>query len=171
MFVLAVFLIIILSVAWHTARLGISPMPSSGRASKAMISLIQISDGPIVELGSGWGALSYKLAKAFPDRKVISYEMSPIPYLISLGLKYFFSLTNLKIVRANFLNERLPINSTLVCYLYPGGMEQVDKRIELYCPAFLISNTFALPNKKADETIRLKDLYNSPIYFYRFKSL
>lgn len=170
MFSIAIFLVILISVGRHTFVLGISPMPSSPRAIRELILLVKSADSPIVELGSGWGILSYKLARAFPERQVIGYELSPVPYLFSVLIKYFFTLTNLKLVRANFLHQKIPVGAILVCYLYPGGMSEVEKKLEEYKSSSLISNTFALPNKKADKIIRLEDIYKTPIYLYDFKN-
>ena len=35
------------------------------------------------EIGSGWGDFTTYIAKTFPDKQIITFEVSPLPYLIS----------------------------------------------------------------------------------------
>ena len=55
----------------------------------------------------------------------------------------------------------------IVCYLFPDAMQRsikiFDDNENIKC---LISNTFALPLRKATEKIDAHDLYRSPIYIY-----
>lgn len=78
-FILPVILIfVLLSIVWSTLRTGISPTKSSGKASRAMLNLVDdcVVDGPIVDLGSGWGTLVIPLARKYPNQQVIGYELS-----------------------------------------------------------------------------------------------
>lgn len=70
-----------LSIVYRTWKNGISPMPSSPKARKAMLDLIPAGfQGNIYELGSGWGKLAFELANRFPQSHVTGYETSPVPY-------------------------------------------------------------------------------------------
>lgn len=169
--VLSITFMACLSIIWSSLRAGITPVPSHRKARQTILAAADLSPlGTIIDLGSGWGHLTLALAKKYPDRTVIGYEISLIPWLTSLLLQRVQGLDNLTLLRANFLSTELPQAALLVCYLYPGGMKKLaEKLCEKPIAAMLISNTFALPGKEPTQTIRLNDLYKSPIYVYRFK--
>lgn len=166
---LALTFLICLSIIWSSLRTGISPVPSSRKARQAILNTAQLApEGVIIELGSGWGQLAFALATKYPQRDVIGYEISLIPWLVSLLLKKIYRLSNLSLRRGNFLHSELPNAALLVCYLYPGGMTKLARKLQEKPSAqMLISNTFALPGQDPDRIVRLDDLYKSPIYVYR----
>lgn len=135
-------------------------MPSSRKAKRAVVSLVE-EPKVIYELGSGWGGLAKQLAKTFPDSKVLAFELSPIPFFWSKIQS--FQVKNLTIYRRDFLKEDLTKADTLVCYLYPKGMELVEKKLTNQT---VISNSFALPNRKPSKTLSLNDFSATPIYRY-----
>jgi len=159
-----------LSVVWFTIKVGISPMPSSAKAKRAILKASEAaSEGAIIDLGSGWGGLLFALARKYPERQVIGYELSWLPWAFSHLYKIFYRLHNVTIHRQNFLAADISSASLLVCYLFPEGMSKLQKKlIEEKCSnTLLISSTFALPDAEPTETIRLDDLYNTPIYSYQ----
>jgi hypothetical protein len=163
-------LVITISLIYSTFKLGISPMPSSRKANNAMVDLLELTDtGPIIDLGSGWGNFVIRVATINPDRKVIGYEASLLPWLVSTLLKRILRLDNLTIYKENFFNADLSGASVLICYLYPQAMERIQNklRIEQSNVGFLISNNFALPSQKPDKIIQIDDFYQSPIYLYK----
>ena len=169
MFVIMV--IAAISIVWSTLRLGISPMPSSKQACSAMLQLIdETSDGPIYDLGSGWGGMLISLAKKYPNRTIIGYELSPLPWLTTLVLIRVFGLSNIELYRKNFLQADLSCASVLVCYLFPKGMAELEAKLKKEGGVdYLISHHFALPSCKSIKEVKLNDLYKTPIYLYEFK--
>jgi len=157
------------SVVWFTITIGISPMPSSAKAKRAILSASEAAgDGTIIDLGSGWGGLVFALARKYPERPVIGYELSWLPWAYSHLYKIFYRLHNVEIRRQNFLMADISKASLLVCYLFPEGMMKLQKKLaEEPCSGVtLISSTFALPEHEPIDTIRLGDLYHTPIYIY-----
>ncbi|MEM9102454.1 MAG: class I SAM-dependent methyltransferase [Pseudomonadota bacterium] len=147
-------------------------MPSSTKARQAIIQLAYATGtDTIFELGSGWGNLLIPLAKAYPERKIIGYELSLIPFLVSVILKKVLALKNVHIYRQNFLHADLARASVIICYLFPEGMQKVEEKLNVKNAKheYLISNTFALPSHKPSRVIRLNDLYKSPVYLYKLK--
>jgi len=135
-----------------------------------MLTLIaETGTGAIIDLGSGWGNFVIPIAKSHPQRQVIGYELSLLPWLMSLLLKKLFGLKNLSLYRENFYKVNLPPASVIVCYLYPQAMSKIQAKLLLERPKvdFLISNNFALPSWQADKVIKLNDFYKSPIYLYK----
>lgn len=163
-------MLICVSLIYSTLALGISPMPSSKKAVIAMLKLIdETGTGPIIDLGSGWGNFVIRLAKRKPQRQVIGYELSFLPWFTSILLKKIFRLKNLTLHRQSFYSVKLPKASVLVCYLYPEAMNKIQHNLTLTQPNvyFLISHNFALPSWQADKVIQLDDFYRSPIYLYK----
>jgi hypothetical protein len=186
-------LIVTISIIYSSLRFGISPMPSSRKAYSAMFQLIDTvsgsedvstlsstiasthsstlnlkNNGPIIDLGSGWGNLVLRIAKRYPNKEVIGYEMSILPWLTSVLLKKTFGLNNLTLHRQDFYNVKFPAKSVLVCYLFPEAMAKIStKLLEQSEVHFLISNNFALPGFQLCKTIQLNDFYKSPIYLYK----
>ena len=170
--VLALTFLFCLSVVWGSFRAGITPVPSSRKARRIMLEQAELApDGTMIELGSGWGHLALSLARRFPQRKVIGYELSVLPWLTSLILKQLLGVHNLTLYRNNFLDQKLPDATLAVCYLYPEGMNKLAAKLRQENPQIdvLLSNTFALPGTEPEQIIRIDDLYRSPIYIYRLK--
>jgi len=129
----------------------------------------ETGSGAIIDLGSGWGNFVIPMAKKNPQRQVIGYELSLLPWLTSTLLKKILGLKNLTLYRQNFYNTNLPAASVLVCYLYPEAMSKIKDKLLLEQPEidFLISNNFALPSWQYYKVIQLDDFYKSPIYLYK----
>lgn len=167
--VLVAAMLVMASIVWTTLRVGISPMPSSALARRAMLAAAAGAPrGTIIDLGSGWGSLAIRCARAWPERTVIGYELSWVPWLVSMLAKQLLRLHNLELRRADFLQADLGGAAVLLCYLFPRGMHDLAHKLrgEGLHPR-VISNTFALPSFEPDEVIHLQDLYRSRIYLYR----
>ena len=165
-------LIIAISIVWSTLKTGISPMLSSSKACQTMLAEINTDEkGALIDLGSGWGTLVIAVAKKYPDKLVIGYELSWFPWVISVLLKYSLGLDNLALYRKNFKNADLSNASTLLCYLYPGAMIALEDKLKHDVPKniTIVSNTFALPSYKPTRVIKLKDFYKTPIYVYHWQ--
>ncbi|WP_404340342.1 class I SAM-dependent methyltransferase [Pseudoalteromonas mariniglutinosa] len=161
---------IAISIVWSTLILGISPMPSSNKARHAMLKLTEeTGDGRIFELGSGWGNIVLALAKKYPDREIVGYELSLVPWLTSILVTKIYGVNNVKIYRKNFLAADLSEASVILCYLFPAGMNTIEKKLtsQPETANYLISNNFALMSQVPHKTIVLNDLYHSPIYLYK----
>ena len=135
--------------------------------------MVQLADetgtGPIIDLGSGWGTFVIHIAKRYPQRQIVGYELSVLPWLMSKFLKNILGLKNLTLHRQDFYNANLSAASVLVCYLFPEAMDKINNKLLLEQPDvdFLISNNFALPSWQSYKVIQLDDFYKSPIYLYK----
>ncbi len=156
------------SIIFTTLRIGASPMPSSRKMRHAIMCLMEDSQHrTLIDLGSGWGTMVTTLAIKFPERKIIGYEISFIPWVFSLAVKYFLQLKNLTLHHKNFLKVHLS-DAALICYLLPKNMISLEKKLkqDKTTSSLLVSNTFALPSYKPLKVIRINDIYKSPIYLY-----
>ena len=162
------------SIIWSTVAVGISPMPSSKKARQAMMELIEsvepdIEEGAIIDLGSGWGSLVIPLARRYPHRQVVGYEVSLVPWLVTLLMGKLLGIKNLTVSRKNFLTADLSSASILVCYLFSSSMASLESKLleSNRGKQYLFSNNFAMPTLKADKMVKINDFYQSPIYQYR----
>jgi hypothetical protein len=161
-----------ISIVLFAFTTGIGPVPTSAKAAQAMLDAVgSAPPGRIVDLGSGWGTLAIACARRFPQREVVGYERSWVPWAVASLACRALRLRNLSFHRADFLQASLSgENTVLPCYLFRAGMKRVaDKLAREGPPALLVSNTFALPSATPDEVTRLDDLYRTRIYVYRWR--
>lgn len=163
-----------LSLVWSTVRSGMSPMPSSRAARAAVLEALQGTNGPIADLGSGWGHLAIAVARQYPDRKVVGYELSWLPWLTSVVATRLLGLGNLHFRRTDAF-EALASGQpfavgTIVCYLHGPGMTRLFDTLTRHDTAvqWIISNNFALPGLTPEHRWRLRDFHGSPVYRYRW---
>jgi ribosomal protein L11 methylase PrmA len=167
-----IFLAAVALIILQTILNGISPMPSTNKVRSEMLRLICDLDTPhkIIDLGSGWGNLSFAFARKFSLAKVIGYENSLVPYLFSVCLNCIFKYNNLQFHFYNFFKISFNDADLIVCYLFPGAMKLLEQKFqqELKPGAVVVTNTFALPNKKPFNVIQVNDFYRTKIYLYVF---
>lgn len=160
----------LISIVVTTLKVGISPMPSSRKACKAIASAIPTNThGQIIDLGSGWGNVVFSLAQSFPQAEIKGIELSPIPWAVSRLGAFFSGSSNLEIKRGNFRDVKLDNAEVVVCYLFPDGMTYLKTKFEneLKPEAVIVSNTFRLAGWEPEEVITLNDIHQTPIYRYR----
>lgn len=170
--VLGVVLVVAASILWSTLRTGMPPMPSIGRAPEAMLAMVPESPGgAIVDMGSGWGTLAIRFARRFPHIRVVGYEVSFFPWLVSVLLARLMRLQNLRFHRRDFREADLEGVAVVLCYLMPGGMQAVQQRLA-HDPGsvrWVISHCFALRGREPEAVKELPDLYATPVYRYRYQ--
>jgi hypothetical protein len=166
---LALLLAGMLSIVFHTLKTGISPMPTSGKVRRQMLSLLpEELEGTLLELGSGWGSLAFALADRCPRARVVAFELSPLPHAFSRLRQRLAPRPNLQLVREDFFRASFAEASAVVCYLYPGAMSRLAPKLtqELAPGTRILSHTFALRRWKPLRTLAVDDLYRTPIYLY-----
>lgn len=168
--VLAAVVAAALSIILYTLRLGISPMPTSPRVRRVLLPLVPPElQGTVLELGSGWGSLAFALADRCPRAQVVAYELSPVPYAFAQLRQLLRPRPNLRLVRQDFFQAPFSEASAVVCYLFPGAMARLEPRLvqELRPEALVFTHTFALRGWTPGQTLRVEDLYRTPVYVYR----
>ncbi len=162
----------LVSIVMWSIRNGIAPMPTSIKAKKCLMDILPHPlQGPIYELGFGWGTLAYPLAKRYPASQIFGYETSPIPYWVARLRSVFAQQANLHLQKRDFFQVPLADASLVVCYLYPGAMRRLKVKFEaeLKSGTWVVSNTFAVPGWKPVKTLIVPDLYHTNIYLYRIE--
>jgi 16S rRNA A1518/A1519 N6-dimethyltransferase RsmA/KsgA/DIM1 with predicted DNA glycosylase/AP lyase activity len=157
-----------MSIVINTLKIGISPMFSSTKVIQFFLKNINLyNKNTIVDLGSGWGIFALVVAKNFPDKKVVGYELSPFPFYFSKLLTFLFQTKNLHFYKKDFLKEDFSSDSFYFTYLYTKGMQKLEEKIIVdNQKLLLISSTFALHTIKASKKEILDDIFKTPIYIY-----
>jgi len=188
----------------QTFRLGAPPMPSNGKIRHAVSHLVATElvnagrrNTRIVELGSGWGGLTRRLAAEQPDVPVLGVERSVIPLLWSVLMQRVRGPVNARFQYGDVVESSLvglldgptlhestrPAEqgsetagrtiggrTILVCYLSSEHMKRIGHRIgerRLGREVVLISAAFALYPYEPDRVETLDDLYRTRVYVYR----
>ena len=166
---LAVLLFAMVSIAWSTFRLGISPMPSSPKVRALVLSLVpEDFQGTLYELGAGWGSLAFPLADRCPKARVVAFELSLLPFAFCWLRQRLKPRPNLELRREDFFQASFSEAAIVVCYLYRGGMARLGPKLSRELPpnAQILSHTFALHGWRPRETHVVPDLYRTPVYVY-----
>jgi trans-aconitate methyltransferase len=159
-----------LLIVVYTAITGLMPVPTSRAARSAMLAALPPEvRGTIVELGSGWGGLTLVLAERYPESRVFGYELSPLPWLTSRLRQTLARQSNLVLRRQDFFQVALADVSLAICFLFPGGMEQLKAKLqaELAPGALVVSNTHPVPGWEPTRILRVEDQFATRIYLYR----
>jgi len=149
---------------------GISPVPSSRTSRKAILaSLPENPSGTVYELGAGWGTLAFPLARRYPGKEVVAYELSPLPWLFMKLRWHLTGPRNLNIRRRNFLRANLASAGLIICYLHPQALEKLVPKLEkeLASEALIISNTFHFPGWVPSFVQQLEDTMCPELLFYQ----
>jgi hypothetical protein len=152
---------------------GISPVSSTHKSRRKIIQTVAPDmKGFIYELGAGWGALAFPLARRCPGAIIVAYELSPVPWLYLKIRTLLLGPRNLKIVRRNFLKDNLSKATLVVCYLYPGAMRRLSSKLarELDSDALVISNTFEIPAWTPTIIQNLEDVMCPQIFHYKMEN-
>lgn len=158
-------LLVVLSICFDTARLGISPMPTSKKARGVVRTTIRESS-KVYELGSGWGTLAIELSQS---NEVIALEKAWVPWLFS-KLNNAVRGGTVKILRQNIYSLKYSDADVIFCYLYPGAMRKLAPKLEkeLKMGATVLSNTFQIPGRTPAEVLEINDWFRTKIYVYHF---
>ena len=159
----------VLLIAGYSLRTGVPPMSSSPAARQAVLALLpERVDGPIADLGSGWGALAEALADRYPQNPVIGYELSPIPYAVAWIRLRLRPRPNLRYRRADFLREDLGEFRAVTCYLMIPAMKPLAAKLrdELRPGSVIVCNAFALRGWEPDRAIPVAAAGGAMFYRY-----
>ncbi|MCK5296298.1 MAG: hypothetical protein KAJ75_05370 [Alphaproteobacteria bacterium] len=172
---LIIFIVLLLATAFSfilAPFAGSPPIPSTPKTCQAMIDAIHKYDPDgevIIEVGFAWAGLSIKLAKTFPNRKIIAYEISPFPYLMGRIRKCFSrNVGNLTLCYGNAFKafEKGSLKpDTIVFYL----CDSISEKAKVCMPAaknLVLANTYAVPDTEPSEVINVGDIANSKLYCY-----
>jgi trans-aconitate methyltransferase len=153
----------------YTVLTGISPVPTTPAVKEKMLEVApEHIDGLILDLGSGWGALTFAFARKYPHSRVIGYELSPLPLCFCYLRQCLRPLPNLTFQRGDYRNVPFDQAELVVCYLFIRGMRELRPKLEheLNAGSVVISNTFSVPGWAADQVWTAEDQYSTQVFVY-----
>ena len=149
---------------------GASPLPTSAAVRDTMIGLLPDDiNGPIYELGAGWGGLAVALARRYPSTPVTAFEVSPLPWAFSRLRLLMGGPGNLTFKLGDFHRADLGDAGLVTCYLPPPAIDKLNSKLatELTPGALVLSNTFALRGWRPIDEKTAPDRHLSRVYLYR----
>lgn len=168
--VLGLVLLAIGLVFYSTVVTGASPLPSSSATREAMLSVLPDSiDGPIYELGSGWGGLAVALARRYPDQPVNAFEVSVLPWAFAKLRRLLGGPSNLEFRYGDFHRADLTDAALVSCYLTPPVMAKLKPKLEaeLKAGALVLCNTFAIRGWQPAATAVARDRHRNEVFLYK----
>jgi hypothetical protein len=159
------------SVLLYLWRTGCPPLPSTPKATKAMLDMLPPHiNGTLYELGSGFGTFAFALAKKFPKAQIRAIEISPIPHFTSRIIQLILRFPNLTFERRDLFDVPLQNAAAVTCYLVPSIMAKLRSKFseELAPSTPVVCNWFSFLGMEPARMTKLDDLYRSPVYLYHF---
>lgn len=153
--ILLVIFALFLSHEYYNFKTGVPTLASFPSARRKIIEMLQkdfaartASSRPytILDLGSGSGQLSWRIARALPNARVIGIEISFIPWLRSVLRQKIFGPKNLEYQRADFWTFDCAGIDAVVTYLTENIITRVGEKLrkELKPGALIVANDTAL---------------------------
>ena len=168
-----ILLLIGISAVLSLMMIRIPPIPSSPSVIKAIIKEIQKTPPScnITELGSGYGYMLFRLAKAFPQRQIIGIEISFIPFFFSSVIRILGRYKNVRIFYGNAFTviekKSLPVDIAVGYLIATQKMsDNLEKLYRKRISELLILNTYPLKNITATQTVPNLDIFKSTLYLY-----
>jgi len=169
-FLLGIVLLVIGLVFFSTLRTATPPLPTSPSVRQTLLAMLPDRvDGPVYELGSGWGGLARILAQRYRSVPVRGFEVSLLPWAVSRLTSIAAGPDNLFLSLRDFNNADLSDAALVVCYLTGPAMEKLRPKLEAELPpgTLVVSNTFAFKGWRAIDTRTAPDMYRTQVYLYR----
>ena len=134
----------------------------------ALIDNLDLDSGDIfLDLGSWFGEVISRVSKNFPKSKIIWYEASILPYLVSVFKKSKNKLTY-SVKRQDFFTTDFSEATVIFSYILPKFMPKIWEKIKKECKSgtMFYSNAFIIPGEKIYQTIHVE---KGNIYVYKVK--
>lgn len=165
----AVAIVVALTNVWFELRLAAPPVPSMPWVRKSLVDLVPPGTGLVIELGAGCGGLARCIAKKFPHRPVIGYELSLFPFLCGGFVQLLSGPRNLQIRRKDIFTASLAKAEVVIFYLTPAVLQRLAAKLatDLSDGATIISSSFPLPGWEVEKTVVVDGPWATHIYKYR----
>lgn len=167
-------LVIAFCNAFYAHIYKIVSMPSAPQTRSIITDHIHTTHGDcnnlnIYDLGSGYGGLCRKLSKKFPNAKVIGYEISPVPYMISKIIQICGLSKSYTIKRRDIFSVNLSNADIIVCYLSHYHMDELKKKLQAdnIKNCSLYSQGFPIKSIEPNDIIAVPYSIERKLYLYK----
>lgn len=160
-------LVFIIGTHGYAGIIAASWVPTWGKDYGRIIKALEgFQGGTIIDLGCGGGGVMRALARAYPNVRIIGYEISVPAWLIAKLLNGLLGLRKRCEVRwRNFYNVSLHEADAVYCFLTPMAMKKLQPKFEreLKPSAIVISYAFQIHGWEGE---RLAQDASVPIFRY-----
>lgn len=166
---LAAFSILAL-VFWNAARSRVPLYLTNDTTVMALAKLLPLKPGGrFVDLGHGFGGTAIDLARVRPDMRFEGIESAPLPFLVSWLRRLLAGPANARMIYGDFWNRSLAGYDVVYAFLSPAPMSALFEkaRREMTPGSLLISNSFQIEDRAADEVKVLDDGRRTRLLLYR----
>lgn len=160
LWVFPVLIIFLMMIFWNVAINRVPLYLTNRVTTEKIASLLPKKAGlKVVDLGSGLGGTIRRLALGRPEQLFFGYETAPIPFLLSVVLKAIGGNSNVTFFMKSFWTMDLGQYDVVYCFLSPVPMKDLYNKAaaEMKPGSLFISNSFAVPGRKPDRIVTVKD--------------
>lgn len=166
---LAVFLLLAF-IFWNSADDRV-PLYLTNRRTEGALKAIIGNNQPaqFIDLGSGLGGTSLRLAASLPQGHFQGVETAPFPLLVSKMRGRLSGTENVSFDYGNMWDWNLAPYDVVYCFLSPVPMARLFEKArgELAPGALFISNSFPVPGQAPTDVIAVDDGRKTELYLYR----
>ena len=159
--------VLLLLVFWRTDRSRVPLYLSNEITASALAQLLPTHPCHVADLGCGNGGLLRHLAQTRPDCEFLGVEHAPLPWL--WAKLNCWRLPNCSIRYGDFWNLHLGLFDVVYSFLSPAPMARLDAkaRAEMKPGSLLVSNSFPIADRPAEQTVEVPDRRGTQLYCYR----
>lgn len=142
---------------------------TSREAAKTLTTLLpEQKKFTFIDLGCGHGGLLKNIASHRPDGNYEGVEAAPIPCILG-KLHSMISKSNMTIRWGDLWKQKLSSYDVVYAYLSPVPMQALWRKVcrEMRPGSIFISNSFIVPGKTPEKSIKLNDFTGSTLYLWR----
>ncbi len=155
---------------WNTLRRVPLYLTNRTTAAALLALLPGRSEARFLDLGHGFGGTLFRLARARPDMRFDGIESAPMPYAVSWVWRLFTRRTNAQVLYGDLWKLDLGAYDVVYAFLSPAPMSALNAKAtrEMKPGSLLVSNSFAIAERTADEVLTLGDGRRTELFLYRF---
>jgi precorrin-6B methylase 2 len=167
-----IILIILAPILFSAGYAGLSAapwLPTKPKQRKLIIKAAQIKGNEtIYDLGAGDGSMLFAIARKHPNAKLIGYEISVLPYLVSIARKYLrpraYKQVSLRF--GDLFRQDLSKADIVFVFLLAKSYPRLAKKFaeDLKPDAVVIVEAWAMPDIDPEEKLKEENLL--PVYRY-----
>jgi Putative methyltransferase len=151
---------------WRTDKSRVPLFLTNARAAQAVAELIPAHPCRCIDLGCGTGSLLKTLAAVRPECTFVGVEHAPLPFVFA----WFRSrnIDNLVIRYGDFWKVDLGQYQVVYAFLSPVPMQRLWQKscAEMTANNLVISNSFEIPGKRAEQVVAVPDRRRTRLYCY-----
>jgi hypothetical protein len=159
---------VVLAVYWNAARWQV-PLYLTNAATRTALASLAPPNSRVVDLGHGFGGTVLAVARARPDLRVEGLESAPIPFALSQLRSLLAPPPNARLIYGNFWRRSLEPYDLVYAFLSPVPMSALyaKARAEMRPGTLLVSNSFPVPARAAEDVKILDDRRGTRLFLYR----